>query len=710
LNVPPRARPLPSSPTRAAARDLPGFDAFVADHAPALARTAFLLTGDGTAARLLVVAAVGKVANRWSTLRWSTPAREALRGLFGAFLTGPPQAPPVVDRPSGGDTAQGNASREGAAPHAGAPGLAGQNLVLRVSQAMGALTPRRRALIVARFHEGLSVEHAAALCRMDVRTAWAETAAAMSALKDRLPTPGTAPASVAPADPRSAATPDQSATPEPQHSTRETPEASPPVTVEAPPALQSTSWAAPEPLSAPWAPPEPLNTSWAPPAPHSGPQGTPTTPSPAAAPKTGPHPTPPVTPFMGPRAAEDPAQGALRRHLALLAAEAPAVDTPGIAGTILRTARRRRVRRRVLATTAGIAAAALFGTAVITGMSALVGRVQDGARRSNPDPLAIEGGDSRDHDTQDVPRVLPNVVPNPFRYAYRPYCDPDDSESTDDYGDCRSWRVVSTGFDEWRIPEADTRFSRTLFAISPNGARLAYYDTSAAALVMVDHDDTTPQITDLIPDLDQVDYDTELDFSPTGRWLAVGYGEDEGAPRPRLHDFSTNRSWALPRYLKLLAVSDDGTVTATITGDVRNEPGRVHTTTLVRMRPDGHVLSRVRVEPELFDNGGALSVDGKVLVLAVESAHPKDNGQNRLVKLDARTGKVGALTEAALPMYSYIDEIRGWVNDREVLVDVSDDDDEYYTYIVDVTSGAAREVTATESYDTAEVWAPGALG
>ncbi|GII29580.1 RNA polymerase sigma factor [Planotetraspora mira] len=748
MNVPPGARPFPSSPTRAAARDLPGFDAFVADHSPALARTAFLLTGDGTAARRLVVAAVTKVGNRWNTLRWSSPARAALRELFGAYLTRPPQAPPIVNRPSSGD-----AAREGAGLHAGPQGPDGRILTLQVSEAMRVLTPRRRALIVARFHEGLPVEHAAVLCQMDVRTAWTEIAAALSELKGRLPalaaasdaapapgtapTSGTAPASgptpasdTAPAPDEAAvsAAPDTSGpparrdegeTPEPQDPRPEAPAAAP-STAWTPPPPQSTSWTAPEAHSTSWAPPEPQSApaspapSWAPQRPLSSPHGTPLNPSPAATPEarpySTPHPAPSVTPFRGPQAAEDPAHEALRRHLALLAAESPAVDVPGVTGEILRTARRRRTRRRIRATIAGVAAAGLVGVGVIAGMSALIGGIQDGARRADPGLQALgDGGDPQDQQAQDVPRVLDYSIPNPFRYAYRPYCDPDDSESAD-YGDCRSWRVVSTGFDEWRIPDADTRSDRTLFAMSADGARLAYYDTSADAVVMVSRDDTTPELTDLISDVDKVDFDTELDFSPAGRWLAVGYGQGEGAPRPRLHDFTTNRSWSLPRYLNLLAVSDDGTVTATMTGDVLNEPGHVHTTTLVRMRPDGHVLSRMRVEPELFDSGGALSGDGKVLAVAVEPAHPSGYGQNRVVTLDARTGKVRTLTEAALPKYSYIDEIQGWVNDREVLVDVSDDDDGYYTYIVDVSTGAAREVTGTESYDAVEVWAAGTLG
>ncbi|GAA4568208.1 hypothetical protein [Planotetraspora kaengkrachanensis] len=728
MNVPPGARPFPNAPTGAAARDLPGFDAFAADQAPALARTAFLLTGDGRAARLLVVAAVTSVANRWSTLRWSSPARAATRELFAAFLTRPPKAVPIVTRPPSGEPGTWQGARQD------------DEGLLPLAEALGALTPRRRALIVARFHVGVPVELAAALCRVDVRTAWAEIGAALSELIGRLPVltaaPGPAPASAAPAEPLPAeplpAEPDESgATEAPAAASMATREGA------AGPEPASTPWAAPEPSSSPWAPPAPQSARWAapeqrntpaaswappaPPVPHSGPHGVPagphgvpagpppvaaTRPPVAAPPHARPHPAP----LPGPLVAEDPAHEALRRHIHLLAAQAPAVDVPGVTGEILRTARRRRIRRRVVGATAGITVAALVGTAVIAGMSALVDGVRDSARRADPGLQAIDDGGDHGEDGGARSKLddLPGTVAGSFQYAYRPYCDPDDSMFGEETGDCTSWRVLG-GAVEWRIPDAETRADRALFAISSNGHRLAYYDTRLSSLVMADVDDTRPQTTDLVPDPGQMDYGTDLLFSPKGRWLAVDFGQDRGAPAPRLHDFSTHRTWPLPLYMDLLAVSDDGTVTATMTDDVKNEAGRVHTTTLVRMRPDGHVLSRVRVEPELFDNGEALSGDGRVLALSVESAHPRDDGQNRLVMLDARTGKVRALLDAALPMYTYIDDIRGWVNDREVLVDVSDDDDEYYTYVVDVTTGSVREISDTAQYGTTEVWAAGTL-
>jgi hypothetical protein len=414
-----------------------------------------------------------------------------------------------------------------------------------------------------------------------------------------------------------------------------------------------------------------------------------------------------VTPFTGPGAAQDPAHEALRRHLVLLAAETPAVDVPGVTGEILRTARRRRMRRRVRATIAGIAAAALVGTAVIAGMSALVGGIQDSARRTNSDPQAIgDGGDSQDQEAQDVPDELPSSVDHPIRYAYRHYCEDDSG----DPGACANWRVVTTTGDEWRIPGADDRGGGQLFTVSGDGNRLAYYDTSATAVVMVDRRHTGPQVSDLIMDVDRPDYQTELAFSHTGRWLAVDFGESEGAHLPRLHDFSTNRSWDLPRSLRILAVSDDGTVTATATDDVRDLPGHIHTTTLLRMRPDGHVLTRVRVEPELLRGGGALSHHGEVLAVTGDPAHPGDDEHGLLVTLDARTGRTITLSEADLPTYTYISQILGWVNEHEVLIEASSDDDDYYIYAVDPTTGTTRAIPLDDADEVPDVWAAGTLG
>lgn len=162
-------------------RDLPGFDAFAADHVRPLARTALALTGDPEAARALVVTALSAVAARWVTTRWSFPADATRKALYAAYLERP--------RPRGAAGGRG--------PH---PSLTPGSDAAALAEALTALPPRRRALVVACFHDGHTTWQAAGLCRMDARTANTETVLAVAEMRDRLPAffvAGTAPETTA---------------------------------------------------------------------------------------------------------------------------------------------------------------------------------------------------------------------------------------------------------------------------------------------------------------------------------------------------------------------------------------------------------------------------------------------------------------------------------------------------------------------------------
>ncbi|OPG11320.1 hypothetical protein [Microbispora sp. GKU 823] len=258
-------------------RDLPGFDAFTADQAQPLARTALALTGDPKAARALVTTALTTVAARWSTVRWSFPAHAAREALYAAYLKRP--------------RARGAARGDGhLTPGTDAAALA---------EALTGLTPRRRALLVACFHDGHTTWQAAGLCRMDARTANTETVLAVAELRNRLPASfvaATSPESPAGASSESTAgtVPDETssgsgADGSSPASEGSVPEGMPPETARrraapddddadtggatrgAPPAPSVTSWASPSHASGP------SPTSWASPSQASGPSSTPWT-------------------------------------------------------------------------------------------------------------------------------------------------------------------------------------------------------------------------------------------------------------------------------------------------------------------------------------------------------------------------------------------------------------------------------------------------
>ncbi|GII53191.1 hypothetical protein Pth03_15800 [Planotetraspora thailandica] len=693
---------------------LAGFPAFVADQAPPLTRTAFLLTGDPMLARALVVASLTRIANRWASVRWASPAEAATAELFRRFVKRPPRPASRKSTP---------------APQNTTPAAAGGTAEL--SEALAALTPLRRALVVACLQTGVSPWKAAELCRRDSHTARLEFEAAVAELRrlegrlagtatpspEPAGTPAQSPAAGSPGDAAGSTGPAEDREPQASAAGASAPGASPSADTGAPP-----PWISPtaQSAAAPWASPSaasgtPVTGSgpapWASPSAEPGPapSGSPfTTPGPAQAqrpPQTGSH----QNPLAGSGFPGGTWEHELSRALATLSATMPPLYLPGLTGEIVRATRRHRTRRRLV-----VAGAVVAGTAaVITPFVLLVSAISDaaagGPSAAEPyGPGGVYGYEDDNSDGETVPGHLPIYVGDPFQYAYQPYCRPD-SESGENADACTTWRVVSNAAGEWRIPGADSRSGQALFAISSNGDRLAYYDTTADALVMRDKDATAPRVTDLVTDPDQVDYGTDLLFSPKGRWLAVDFGQDMGAPRPRLYDFTAERHWDLPPSLDVLAVAEDGTVTATVTEDTRKTPGRIHTTTLIRIRPDGHVLSRVRVEPELFDDGATLSDDGKTLAAVAWPAHPNIREHGMVVTLDPRTGKVRSAVEATLPEYMSIGRVLGWVDEHEVLVDASDDDEEYGSYIIDVTTGSAREAVESGS-GAADVWAPGTLG
>ncbi|XVQ87350.1 hypothetical protein ACQP2K_08025 [Microbispora siamensis] len=699
-------------------RDLPGFDAFAADQAQPLARTALALTGDPEAARTLVVTALTAVAARWSTVRWSFPTHAAREALYAAYLKRP--------------RARGAARGDGhLTPGTDAAALA---------EALTGLTPRRRALVVACFHDGNTTWQAAGLCRMDARTANTETVLAVAELRNRLPasfvaaTPAESAAGTVPDETPSGSGADGSA----PASEGSVPEGTPPETDRRRAVPDdddadtggATRGAAAGPSPAPWASPSeaahPSRTSWASPSQASGfsstswtsPWQTGLAAAPAATPASPPA-SPPVSPPASPRGGtgpddrgDGPWEAALRRELAVLSAGMPALDPVPLAAEAARTGRRRGTRRRALVTSMSVTLAALVVVPLAFGAAALLGRSGRSADGASPGVL----------DESAAAPTLPPSLPAPVRFAYRGFCTADDWDVfADEFADngCAQWRVVTTTGEQWRMADVSPTLSdgwQPLLAISRDGGRLAYFSAASSDFVLIDRRDTTTRRTDMVPLTEEVSpEDTHLVISPSGRWMAADFGQAAEALHPRVQNLTNYRVRALPRRMRVLAVSDDGTVTGTATWDT-NAPGRLTTTVLLRVRPDGRTLSRTSIDSALFRAGAAVSPDGRAIAVAAERAHPAEDDHGLLVTLDSATGRVLARHEAALPEDAHVIAVRGWASEHEVVVEaerIGDDEDEdeaeYSVHAVDVRTGAARPIGLDEAGGVPALWVPGAL-
>ncbi|WP_067129705.1 hypothetical protein [Microtetraspora malaysiensis] len=565
---------------------LQGFDAFVADQAQPLARTALLLTGDRWSARTLVVDVLTRIALTWPTVRWAKPADSARRGLFASFLSW-----------AGGGTEPAAQSSDGLS--AAAPTF---------RDALGALPPSRRALVVARFHEGVPEAEAAALCRTDPGTARAEIAAAVAELRAHVP---------------GLTAPEKESVPEP------------------------------EPRTGGWA------TTWAPPTPEQE-QEAPRQHSWTSVPSS-------VLPWSGGGAAATPTGAAdlgpegeaLRRALDALASEMPPMGD--VFDQVAGTARRRRSTRGRLVTGVSVVVAALVIVPVVFGATSLISAINEAPDRTTEGPYATSDEDDSSGD------ALPSMVDAPIRYAYRARCLVDDTEE----GRCFEWRVVTAEGRQYVIYDAGVRTDpggNQLLAITPDGNHIAYYNTSWSDFVVIDRRHSVPEGGDLVEVGQRLTKDTSLAISPSGRWVATGFGTGGRARPTRVRDFTSRRNWTLPRRLHVLAVADDGTVTGTV-----GQVGGGRPVDLVRMRPNGRVLNRMRLDGPLLAPdlpvAAVASPSGRTLAVVAEVARPGRATAVRVAIVDAVAGRVRGSCLASLPPGTEVRRVHGWGGAREVVVE-----------------------------------------
>lgn len=150
-----------------------GFRDFVAARSAALVRSAWLLTGDETAAQDLVQAALVKTWARWARLaRQDAPEAYVRRVMLSTFLTwnrrrwrGEFQVAAVPDRPELWD------------------GAAEADVRRAVAEALRTLPRRQRAVVVLRFFDDLTEAQAADVLGCLVGTVKSQTSKAMSRLR-----------------------------------------------------------------------------------------------------------------------------------------------------------------------------------------------------------------------------------------------------------------------------------------------------------------------------------------------------------------------------------------------------------------------------------------------------------------------------------------------------------------------------------------------
>ena len=148
---------------------------FVSARGAALSRAAYLLTGDHQAAEDLVQETYVVLVRRWQRSGTVDPEAYVRRILYSRFVDGwrrrrllelPWASPPDA---AGGDEAGRTTDR------------------LTLSEALGRLTPRQRAVLVLRFYEDLTETQAAAALDISPNTVKSQTRVALQRLRELAP-------------------------------------------------------------------------------------------------------------------------------------------------------------------------------------------------------------------------------------------------------------------------------------------------------------------------------------------------------------------------------------------------------------------------------------------------------------------------------------------------------------------------------------------
>jgi RNA polymerase sigma-70 factor (sigma-E family) len=148
---------------------------YVAARMIGLRRIAYLICGDWHLAEDAVSAVLTKLYTHWAKATGSDNLDAYVRRMLVRSIVDERRRPWRRERPVAFPV------EERAAP----PDPTEDRLVVRA--ALAALPPRRRAVLVLRFYEGLSVEETAAAMGTTTGTVKSQTARALAALRDGLP-------------------------------------------------------------------------------------------------------------------------------------------------------------------------------------------------------------------------------------------------------------------------------------------------------------------------------------------------------------------------------------------------------------------------------------------------------------------------------------------------------------------------------------------
>jgi RNA polymerase sigma-70 factor (sigma-E family) len=154
---------------------------YVAARGAALSRAAFLLTGDRHAAEDLVQDTYVVMVRQWRRIDSTNPDPYVRRIMYSRYVDGWRRRSRIVEVAE----AQVPDSRELGGRSVDVAALADDRVVLR--EALMALTPRQRAMLVLRFYDDLTEAQTAQVLGLSMSTVKSQTRVALQRIRDLAP-------------------------------------------------------------------------------------------------------------------------------------------------------------------------------------------------------------------------------------------------------------------------------------------------------------------------------------------------------------------------------------------------------------------------------------------------------------------------------------------------------------------------------------------
>lgn len=304
-----------------------------------------------------------------------------------------------------------------------------------------------------------------------------------------------------------------------------------------------------------------------------------------------------------------------------------------------------------------------------------------------------------------VPEKLSRYA-SPIRYAYSPACENGSAA-------CSHWVLVAWGGERGWLPGTDATDSLSL---SPDGTRAAYLRTSDGAYAVAD---LRTGAVKALP-VRQKDgtvgemFGAQIPlFSLDGRHLLIqrdhlGKDDETVLENPMIVDLGTGAVRHLPAVGQVVGWTSAGLMTMT-SRRTNSLPGHTTSASFTVWSPEGEAVGRFTL-PGNLAAGAMPSPSGRTTATLARDITPDGVVGHGIVLTDTSTGKPARTVAPRLPAGRQATSVLRWDGEDAVVVRTSDPRGETAYHVVDLATGAARQLDVRMSDVADQLLQPAELG